>query len=295
MSEPMEKELINIFLNAWNNAAAGVLNHPSQLSLIDSQDVIEESMFSAFAKLKSWPAGFITSCDTGLPGLVICLFKPEDISEIEQLTQEVNDGPPFVSLQRLLNQVFAEVEKLSQDNEPVRFKGVKYFDFNAEKSAQTSIVGDKVTIGTYSLSIGNAINSRILLFYAPNGVLPVKKETAPVKESSTNKPQPIFSSMSTPSPSINSNSEAPPENIKRLLDVELDLVVRFGVTNMPLADIVRMGTGSMLELDRAVDEPVDILVNGRPLARGEVVVIDGYYGVRIVEILSPAERALSFV
>ena len=86
-----------------------------------------------------------------------------------------------------------------------------------------------------------------------------------------------------------------PKNIERLLDVELDVVVRFGVTSVPLSYIVQMGTGSMIELNRKVDEPVELLVNGRLLARGEVVVIDGYYGVRILEIISPAERALSLL
>src|SRR5437016_1733691 len=87
---------------------------------------------------------------------------------------------------------------------------------------------------------------------------------------------------------------APPRNIERLLDVELEVVVRFGITNMMLRDVVRMGPGTMIELDRGVDEPVELLVNGQPLARGEVVVVDGYYGVRITEIIMPVERALSF-
>jgi flagellar motor switch protein FliN/FliY len=86
-----------------------------------------------------------------------------------------------------------------------------------------------------------------------------------------------------------------PKNIERLLDVELDVIVRFGVTNLPLSYLVRMGAGSMVELNRSVDEPVDLLVNGRLMARGEVVVIDGYYGVRITEIISPNERAASFL
>ena len=85
--------------------------------------------------------------------------------------------------------------------------------------------------------------------------------------------------------------EGMPKNIDRLLEVELDVVVRFGMTNMPLRDVVRMGVGTMIELNRAIDEPVELLVNGRPLARGEVVVVDGYYGVRITEIGAPAERA----
>ena len=80
-------------------------------------------------------------------------------------------------------------------------------------------------------------------------------------------------------------------NIERLLDVEMNVTVRFGRTEVPLKEIVRFGVGSMIELNRSVDEPVELLVNNFPFARGEVVVIDGYYGVRITEIGSPEERS----
>lgn len=85
------------------------------------------------------------------------------------------------------------------------------------------------------------------------------------------------------------------EKLDRLMDVELDVVVRFGVKEFPLREVVRFGIGSMIELDRMVDEPVDLLVNGSPFARGEVVVVDGYYGVRITEIGTPEERSQSLI
>lgn len=72
--------------------------------------------------------------------------------------------------------------------------------------------------------------------------------------------------------------------INRLHDVEMNVTVRFGKTMMPLRDVVRFGVGSMIELNRGVDEPVELLVNDAPFAYGEVVVIDGYYGVRITEL-----------
>lgn len=81
------------------------------------------------------------------------------------------------------------------------------------------------------------------------------------------------------------------KNIERLLDVQMNVTVRFGKTEMPLREVVRFGVGSMIELNRTVDEPVELLVNNFPFARGEVVVIDGYYGVRITEIGSPEERS----
>lgn len=83
----------------------------------------------------------------------------------------------------------------------------------------------------------------------------------------------------------------PTRNIERLLDVEMNVTVRFGKTEIPLREAVNFGIGSMIELNRSVDEPVDLLVNNFPFARGEVVVIDGYYGVKVTEIGSPEERS----
>ena len=80
-------------------------------------------------------------------------------------------------------------------------------------------------------------------------------------------------------------------NIQRLMDVEMNVTVRFGRTEMPLREIVRFGVGSMIELNRTVDEPVELLVNNTPFARGEVVVIDGYYGVRVTDIGTMEERS----
>lgn len=74
---------------------------------------------------------------------------------------------------------------------------------------------------------------------------------------------------------------------KSLLDdVEVPLSISFGKTQLPLRDVLKLGTGSIIELDRTVAEPVDIVVNNRIVARGEVVVIDGNYGVRITGLTS---------
>lgn len=85
------------------------------------------------------------------------------------------------------------------------------------------------------------------------------------------------------------------KNINRLLDVEMEVTVRFGLTEMPLGEVARIGIGSMIELNRTIDEPVELLVNNCPFAFGEVVVIDGYYGVRIVDIGTPEERSRTLI
>jgi flagellar motor switch protein FliN len=80
------------------------------------------------------------------------------------------------------------------------------------------------------------------------------------------------------------------KNINRLLDVEMNITVRFGSTRVPLRDVANFGVGSMIELDRNVDEPVALLVNNAPFAEGEVVVVDGYYGVRVTKLVSACEQ-----
>ena len=73
-----------------------------------------------------------------------------------------------------------------------------------------------------------------------------------------------------------------------LLDVELALTLRFGGRRMLLREILDLGPGAVVELDRKVQEPVDMLLDGRLVARGEVVVMDGNYGMRVTEILPVA-------
>jgi flagellar motor switch protein FliN/FliY len=82
-------------------------------------------------------------------------------------------------------------------------------------------------------------------------------------------------------------------NLDVILDIDLPLSVRFGETELTLDALTRLGPGSMIDLGRSPDEPVDVLVNGRLIARGEVVVVAGNYGVRIIEILSAADRVRS--
>jgi flagellar motor switch protein FliN/FliY len=80
-----------------------------------------------------------------------------------------------------------------------------------------------------------------------------------------------------------------------VLDVDLPLVVRFGATVLPLRTLSSLGAGSMVDLNRAPDDPVDLLVGERVIARGEVMVVDGQYGVRITELLSQQRPASAAV
>jgi len=81
-----------------------------------------------------------------------------------------------------------------------------------------------------------------------------------------------------------------PTNIELLLDVQMILTVELGRTKKYVKDILGLGEGSIIELDKLAGEPVDLLVNGKLIAKGEVVVIDENFGVRVTDIVGPAER-----
>jgi flagellar motor switch protein FliN/FliY len=77
------------------------------------------------------------------------------------------------------------------------------------------------------------------------------------------------------------------EELSRLHDVSVELAVEVGRTQMTIREALALGPGSIVTLNRLAGEPVDLLVNGKPIARGEVVVIDEEFGLRVTEVLAP--------
>jgi flagellar motor switch protein FliN/FliY len=85
-------------------------------------------------------------------------------------------------------------------------------------------------------------------------------------------------------PEALASDEEPATKLDHLLDVRLPLTIRLGSTRMNLDDVLRLTVGSIVELDQLEDEPLDVLANGRVVARGEVVVVDERFGLRITHI-----------
>jgi len=79
-------------------------------------------------------------------------------------------------------------------------------------------------------------------------------------------------------------------NLDALLEVPVTLSVEIGRSKVPIKQLVSLNQGSVIELDRKVKEPLDLLVNGKLMARGEVVVVDGQFGLRLIDIVSPPDR-----
>lgn len=116
-------------------------------------------------------------------------------------------------------------------------------------------------------------------------VAPPVAHVAPVRQQPV-AVQPVqFSAFDEPSVTPKNHT-----NLDLLLDISLSVTVELGRTKKQIRDILELGPGSIVELDKLAGEPVDILVNNKLIAKGEVVVIDENFGVRVTDIISPSER-----
>ena len=79
-------------------------------------------------------------------------------------------------------------------------------------------------------------------------------------------------------------------NLDRILDIPLVLSAQLGNTRMLIKDLLQLGPGSMVELDKLAGEPLEVLVNERLVARGEVVMVNEKFGIRLTDVISPTER-----
>lgn len=80
------------------------------------------------------------------------------------------------------------------------------------------------------------------------------------------------------------------QNLDFILDIPLKVTVELGRTSIIIKDLLQLGQGSVLELDKLAGEPLEILVNGKLVAKGEVVVVNEKFGIRLTDIISPIER-----
>ncbi len=92
---------------------------------------------------------------------------------------------------------------------------------------------------------------------------------------------------------VQSSTTGEPVNVDMLLDVDLEISVELDRKIMLVSDLLKLGKGSIIELEKSAGEPLDIFVNGRKFAEGEVVVIDDRFGIRLTQLLNPKDRMKS--
>lgn len=144
---------------------------------------------------------------------------------------------------------------------------------------------------TYSEPIANKeVITEQAVQSTPNYVQEQQNHTTTQAQQQKTYEQPVEVHQATFEPLVPQDSVPPIKNIDLILDVPLDISVVLGRTKKSIQDILGLGTGSLIELDKLAEEPVEILVNGKQIALGEVVVVDENFGVRITSIVSNVDR-----
>jgi flagellar motor switch protein FliN/FliY len=141
----------------------------------------------------------------------------------------------------------------------------------------------------------NASSSNLWMFAQLTAIKAVHEKLFPKKkEEEKVKVQPAkFEEFAPAETQIPPQTSEIQQKLELLFDVPLKVVVELGRARMTLKQVMDLTIGSLIELDKLTGEPVDVLVNGKLIARGEVVVIDENFGVRITEIVSPKQRLYS--
>jgi flagellar motor switch protein FliN/FliY len=197
-------------------------------------------------------------------GTVILGFEAEGAQTLAKLIMALEDDPTETAVADTLLEVCGQA--LSAVGQRNGFEGLRLVE------AKLVAIPPMMEPTTFALRAGDKYSTSIASWA--------------FVEPATEKPAPSVAPAAA-APGVGAQA---PANLDLILDIDLPLTVRFGETEMALHSLTRLAPGSIIDLGRSPDDPVDILVNGRLVARGEVVVVGGNYGVRIVEVISAADR-----
>lgn len=272
------------FFTVWTESFADVLEkvagakHPAELVAVES---VEPGILAAAEKGLS----LVFTAGGSLRGELAFLAAETDAKLLAQLLMgETPDAAaPLTDEDRdAAAEVFRQVA------------GQVSIDLAAKWSAQVSLAFDAARAAAWppaaraAISITTPGGRKPLIILAVQENLFAALAEAPEPAKAPAAPAaPKASPKSDPTPPA---ADASNSNLELLLDIELEATIRFGQREMLLRDVLDLRAGSVIELERHVEEPAELLVAGRPVARGEVVVVEGNYGLRITEIMTPRER-----
>ncbi|MCD6397385.1 MAG: flagellar motor switch phosphatase FliY [Spirochaetaceae bacterium] len=161
---------------------------------------------------------------------------------------------------------------------------VELFDINIVKEIASHMGNGSEPDPLASMGMGNAPDMMGMPGMAPQGGMQMPSGQMDMGFNQANVQSVQFPNLS---PQLSAGEQG---NIGLLMDVYMEMTVELGRTKRLIKDILGMGEGTIIELDKLAGEPVDILVNHKLIAKGEVVVIDENFGVRVTEIISPMDR-----
>ena len=204
----------------------------------------------------------------------------DDPDAVKELCQQLLASLSVPIEERLGKKVSFKVDDVLKNENSALFQSESYF-----------IADMKFTIGERKTAMRFFMDEDLLSLFSGKGAASsAGSDDEPDFASAFTFPDDPDDGMRDSMGSMGSSSAGGNQNMDMLLDIDVPVSVKMGSTRMFLKDILTMGSGNIVELDESADEPVELVVNNKVIARGEVVIVDGYFGFRIKEIVSRAER-----
>jgi len=276
LDQTSSEKALRLFCEAWSKHLVGALS-----AVLGEQVELRQNDGAAATSLSSWfhqafpPLGGSLSVGLDREALV-CIGAKFLKAEAADEEAPARAAQSFAEMLGHAAAGMASQLSAIQKSE-VRAEALSHADQPPQAAKLASQLLLVTGFGSYPVSVV-VTGSDLLLPFEPDPAYP-PANSAPTK---------ALAASTTLEPSaVNTR------NLDLLLDVELPISVSFGRAQLPLKDVIKLTTGSIVELNRSVSEPVDIIVNNCTIARGEVVVVEGNFGVRIKQIVSKQERLRS--
>jgi len=246
-------------------------------------DAINELYQSAVSEAMNQMMGAAATSISSMLGRKVNIAPPE--AKPIDLSNKTDLFPDFSLTQRVVTVHFKmEIEGILE----TEFSQIMPVDFAKElcRSVSEAMSGE----GAQEVSGEQPVSTGSVSEEPPRSTGPSLESRAPVGGGAVSSSTPVAQPVQFAPLSQAESISAGPKNIDLILDVPVKVSVELGETKMLIRDILALSPGALVELNKLAGEPVDILVNGRVIARGEVVVIDENFGVRITAIVTPQER-----
>jgi len=263
MNKQSNKQTARIFAGAFASSLGEALTQaagkPLQLKVLDNPDL---------GTRHGQPVHFRMTADGALHGeCFVELYQPQ----VAELGSKIL-GQPAAAFQKEHSQALAEVISSATAGLAASFSAeFGELTFKVEEIAELAFGGMLVVP---LAAIEEQANMPVLLYF-DGQFLEALTSHANQKHDAENGKLPLD-----------------PVNLKMVMDVELNVSLRFGQRQLPLREVLELASGSVIELDRQVDDPVELLLDGKVIARGEAVIVDGNYGLRVTEVPQPIASQL---
>jgi flagellar motor switch protein FliN/FliY len=268
MKNPIFDKTHQAFSIAFFSALVGALNEAS-----GSTWLIAAVPDAELTSNNSEPVQIRLTLDGSLRGEFLLEFRRAEAAMLEskilrQPAVEFGAEQPERLLMLIRDGISEFVSALAKD----------YGTFTIEASLASEPALDAASAAQFTVADDEANRVSILMFLNP-ALAEALSLHSQARKMATRTERSIKSSTGGVAPEQN--------NLNLVMDVELNVTLRFGQRQLTLREVLELTSGSVVELDRQVEEPVELLLEGKVIARGEAVVIDGNYGLRVIEVLQP--------